>query len=378
MFFGKGIIEVDGINYLVRIKDRTATVNYIKENKKVIIPKEIKIREIYCRVERIEKGAFSDCSLLESVVIPESVTSIDDCAFSDCKSLTDIVVDEENPNYKSVAGNLYSKDGKTLIRYAIGKAEKSFIIPDSVTTISSGAFENCNSLESLTIPSSVKIIGESAFKGCDSLLTVNYLGTIDEWAEIEFANSSSNPLARNKSISFWRASARNVSKRRRSMYFCSRYPGNRPTCRLYLNDVLVTDVALSTVKISNYAFSGCLSLTSIVIPDSVTSIGWSAFECCDSLKSVVIPKSVTSIGKYAFRKCSSLKSVIIPSNVKKIGEGAFENCGALTIYCEISEEGNPYDEEVFWEEEYDFLFKREKWNGSCPVVWDYKPLEDKK
>ena len=330
--FGKGIVEVDGINYLASIKDRTATVNYIKENKKVIIPKEIKIREIYFRVERIEKNAFSDCTLLESVVIPESVTSIDDCAFSDCNSLSDIVVDDENPNYKSVAGNLYSKDGKTLIRYAIGKVEKSFIIPDSVTTISSGAFENGNSLESLTIPSSVKIIGESAFKWYDGFLTVNYLGTIDEWAQIEFSDCNSNPLGINRGL--------------RGIY---------PEGKLYINDELVTDVVLSTAtKISNYAFIGYRLLTNIAIP-----------------------KSVTSIGKYAFRECFSLKSVIIPSNVKKIGEGAFEDC-ALTIYCEISEEGNPYDEEVFWEEEYDFLFRREKWNGSCSVVWDYKPSEDKK
>ena len=83
---------------------------------------------------------------------------------------------------------------------------------------------------------------------------------------------------------------------------------------------------------SIYAFSGCSSLASVVIPSSVTSIGYDAFEGCSSLASVVIPSSVTSIGSNAFSGCSSLASVVIPSSVTSIGKYAFSGCSSLLAY----------------------------------------------
>ena len=81
---------------------------------------------------------------------------------------------------------------------------------------------------------------------------------------------------------------------------------------------------------SNAGFVSCPSLTSITIPDSVTSIGNNAFYKCTSLTSVVIPSSVTSIGEYAFNYCSSLTSVVIGDSVTSIGEHAFWHCTSLT------------------------------------------------
>ena len=77
------------------------------------------------------------------------------------------------------------------------------------------------------------------------------------------------------------------------------------------------------------AFSGCSSLTSVTIPNSVTSIGYWAFSGCSSLKSVTIPNSVTSIGNSAFSDCKSLTSVTIPNSVTSIGEWAFDGCKSL-------------------------------------------------
>ena len=74
----------------------------------------------------------------------------------------------------------------------------------------------------------------------------------------------------------------------------------------------------------------CYSLTSVVIPDSVTSIGDGAFQSCRSLTSIVIPDSVTSIGYEAFRGCSSLTSVTIPDSVTSISNYAFSGCSSLT------------------------------------------------
>ncbi|MBR2972193.1 MAG: leucine-rich repeat protein, partial [Clostridia bacterium] len=203
-------------------------------------------------VTSIGSSAFYGCSGLTSITIPDSVTSIGNYAFYSCDSLTNINVDENNGYYRSIDGNLYTKDGKTLIQYAIGKTDTVFIIPNSVTSIGNYAFEYCDSLTSVVIPDSVTSIGYDAFRDCDSLKSV-YITDIAAWCNISFGSSDANPL-----------------------YYAD---------NLYLNGELVTD---------------------LVIPDGVTSIGDYAFRNCDSLTSVIIPDSVTSIGNYAFEYCDSL------------------------------------------------------------------------
>ena len=107
------------------------------------------------------------------------------CTFQGCSSLTSVTVDENNSKYKSIDDNLYSKDGTTLIQYAIGKTETSFTIPDSVTSIGDGAFFGCSGLTSVTIPNSVTSIENNAFSGCSSLTSINYNGTKDQWNSID-------------------------------------------------------------------------------------------------------------------------------------------------------------------------------------------------
>ena len=93
-----------------------------------------------------------------------------------------------------------------------------------------------------------------------------------------------------------------------------------------LTDIVIPD---SVTRIGDGAFRGCKSLTDIVIPDSVTSIGGYAFGCCESLTDIVIPNSVTSIGDNAFWYCKSLSSVVIPAGVTSIGARAFCECSSL-------------------------------------------------
>ena len=89
-------------------------------------------------------------------------------------------------------------------------------------------------------------------------------------------------------------------------------------------------IPASVTSIGGLAFSGCGSLSSIVIPASVTSIGDGAFAGCGSLSSIVIPASVTSIGNRTFSGCGSLSSIVIPPSITSIGEGAFGGCGFLS------------------------------------------------
>ena len=100
---------------------------------------------------------------------------------------------------------------------------------------------------------------------------------------------------------------------------------------LYRCDSLSEIVIPSSVtSIGDSAFSWCSSLSEIVIPSSVTSIGDNAFSWCSSLSEIVIPSSVTSIGDWAFSRCNSLSEIVIPSSVTSIGDSAFSFCDSLS------------------------------------------------
>ena len=215
-------------------------------------------------VTEIGENAFDNCSSLTSISIPSSVTHIGSDAFYDCSSLIAINVDEKNTEYKSIDGNLYSKDGTTLIQYATGKANTSFTIPTGVTRIGSNAFQGCKNLKSITITSSVTEICNYAFFWCTGL------------TEIKIPNSV-------------------VSIGDSAFYKCTN-----------LKSVTIPS---GVTNIKDDVFSHCTSLTSVTIPSSVTNIHWGAFSKCTSLKEILIPSSVINISPSAFEDCESLTSV---------------------------------------------------------------------
>jgi len=125
-------------------------------------------------VTSIGNTAFYNCTSLTSVTIPNSVTSIGNNAFAYCTSLTAINVDAGNSAYISDNGVLYNKTKTTLIRYPAGKTGTTFTIPNSVTSIESGAFSWCTGLASVTIGNGVTSIGEYAFSIGTSLTSVTF------------------------------------------------------------------------------------------------------------------------------------------------------------------------------------------------------------
>ena len=162
---------IDGLRY--GIKDNVATV--VRQPKNIVeanIPSTITYKDTIYPVTGIGNSAFYQHFSLTSIVIPGSVTSIGNYAFNRCSRLTSITVDEGNQYYKSIDGNLYSKDGKKLIQYAIGKKDTHFEIPSSVTSIGDHAFYYCSNLTSIVIPDSVTSIGHYAFYYCSSLTSV--------------------------------------------------------------------------------------------------------------------------------------------------------------------------------------------------------------
>ena len=332
-------------------------------------------------------GAFSSCSMLTNIVIPEDVTSISNNAFSACTSLT------------------------------------SFLIPDSVTSIGEQAFSGCHALKSVTIGNGVTSIGDYAFQNCSELIEINYNAT--QCADLP--SNHYNYIFRYAGENGEGITV-NISANVKSIPAYLFYPTYKDSPKIV--SVVFSDNS-SCESIGDYAFCGCGSLTNITIPNSVTSIGdyafancnaitiyseavskpsgWSdlwashisgskcpvvwncnsnetaddgyiytiidgiryalkdetatvakqssslsgditipiniiykytsysvksieyqAFSNCSSLTSVTISYGITSIGSSAFSGCTSLNSITIPNSVTSIGSSAFSDCTSLT------------------------------------------------
>lgn len=319
---GKGVEKIDfcAFDYC-----RIDKVNYMGN---IDTWAEIKFFDYYSNPLHNAGDFYIKNKLVTDLALSEK-TKRNDIAFVVGGSIKNITVDVNNPNYKSIDGNLYSKDEKTLIKYAAGKKETEFIIPDSVTDIAIDGFAGAESLTSLTIGNNVKYIGPATFCGCSSLKTVNYLGTIDEWAEIFYScnteRSSAGPLSIyidgklvvdaviTKAEYIGRYTFRNCNSLK-SVKISGDVKGIGEAAFLGCKNLESLEISGKVEVIENNAFANCYSLKNVILHEGITTIEYDAFYHCDSLESIVIPESVTSITKNTFDGCESLTNIIVSEN----------------------------------------------------------------
>ena len=321
---------------------------------------------------KISTSSFNKCTNLEEIQIPDSVTTIGDSAFYGCTSIrkitlgsgvssvtaaafpktegavfSDIYVSENNSNFTSVDGVLFSKDMTKLVCYPYAKDAQSYTVVNTVTSIEARSFSNNTSLKSILFEPECQVsqIGSSSFSGCTGLEEFNVPDSVTTIGSSAFNNCTS--LAK---LTFSENSALTSV-------------GNY----VFQNCMGLTVITLpqGVTAIGNYAFYGCTGLTEFTVPDSVSSIGNNAFSKCSSLSKInvsdnnesysseqgvlfnkdkteiikypvaktgtqyQIPSSVITVASYAFQDCAQLTEIEIPSGAKTINVNALNGCTGL-------------------------------------------------
>ena len=330
------------------------------EAPEVVIPSKVYVGLTELNVTSIGDNAFSGCSGLTSVTIPESVTSIGAGAFSSCSSLTSVTIPSSVTSIGAGAffhcSSLTSMTipegvtsvGSSAFSYCSGLT--SVTIPSSVTSIGTSTFSGCSSLTSVTIPSSVTSIGNDAFSYCTGLSTITMEGSVPTLGEYAVPSLTSiyvpiDYLTDYHAADVWKNMADRIYSTpnvyteaegltwRFSVYGDDAIILGVNSCceNLVIPSVVYNDEKEYTVTcIGASAFQGCTNLVSAFIPEGVTSIVNGAFNNCSSLMNVTIPSSVTSIGSSAFSGCSGLTSVTIPEGVTSISSSVFSGCSSMT------------------------------------------------
>lgn len=235
------------------------------------IPPTVTAAGVSYDVTTVSPEAFKG-SALRTVSLPEDLTAIERGAFQDCSLLTAVTL----PSSLTSIGDFAFAGCASLA---------SISLPQDVTFIGRQAFAGCTSITQVTIPDGTTTIGEDAFLNCTALISVSLPDNMTGVGEGLFE-------------------------------MCGQ-----------LEEISLPD---GVRYIDSHAFSGCGALASITLPETLAGVGESAFAGCRELASVSIPQNVTGLPDGVFAYCSRLKSVTLPNSVTAIGSGAFRYDQALT------------------------------------------------
>lgn len=308
-------------------------------------------------LETIESSAFSSCRKLSEIRLPASLKAIQSYVFDGCSSLETVFYDGSLARWSqintsngflgfshpSLVMNDYTaqfipvKDEndpdpppKTVTITKYTGTESTVILPSTinswpVTKIGEDAFQDNTTITSVTIPANVTEIGSNAFADCTNLTSVNYIG--GDWSKLTI--QSGNPAvedaakdAANEQLFDFEFILNNTA------VVVTHYK-----CKGTAADVTIPSryKGKPVTAINNAAFPNS-AVTSVTIPDSITSIPDAAFVNCSKLTNISIPNSVTYIGFSAFSSCTSLKSITLPSSLSTIGNSAFAGCpSSMTV-----------------------------------------------
>lgn len=328
-------------------------------------------------LETIESSAFSSCRKLSEIRLPASLKAIQSYVFDGCSSLETVFYDGSLARWSqintsngflgfshpSLVMNDYTaqfipvKDEndpdpppKTVTITKYTGTESTVILPSTinswpVTKIGEDAFQDNTTITSVTIPANVTEIGSNAFADCTNLTSVTYGG---DWSNLTI--QSGNPAVEDAVnaqlfdfvftpdntavIVRYKGTAADVT-------IPSRYKGKPVTAinNAVFPNSAVTSVTIpdSVTSIHDVSFFNCSQLTNISIPNSVTYIGYAAFSYCTSLKSITLPSSLSTISRALFSGCSQLTTIHIPDSVSSIQFYAFHDCENLeTIRIPVS------------------------------------------
>ena len=283
----------------------------------------------------IGNSAFHYCKGLTSVSFPASLTSIGNYAFYKCTGLTSVDLSSYT-SLTSIGGGAFSGCSglksvtfpaslTSIGGYAFdgcsGLTSVDLSSCTSLTSIGGDAFYGCKGLTSVSFPASLTSIGENAFEGCKGLKSVNFPTSLTSIGDGAFRSCSGlTSVTVDVGNSTYKAVDNVV------------YTKDGTTLVFAAGGLTSVTIPNTVTSIGNSAFDGCTGLTSVSFPASLTSIGTLAFRGCSSLTSVSLSSctSLTSIGGSAFYNCEGLTSVSFPASLTSIGGYAFDGCDNLT------------------------------------------------
>ena len=345
-------IEVEGFFYNIYSGsiDAEVTENPTKYSGDIVIPETFSYKGKRYKVTSIGKNAFGLCENLSSVVMPNSVTTIDRWAFCDSEMKSIIL----SSNLSKIEQEAFNGCKKL----------EEINLPEKLITIDVGAFAYCESLKSLVIPQNVMSIGAGAFKECSGLRSI----TVDKENKVYDSRNDCNAVILSSNNTLVVGCASTLIPKDiliiGDMAFCgckdltsiSIPNGVTIICKgaFTWSGLTSVDIPNSVTRIGEFAFQSCKKLLSITIPESVTVIDEVAFSACDTLQTLTILGNDTHIGKCAFADCFQLRDVYIHSQYKLyIGEDAFENCYHHSVLHVKKEMLNSYKNDDNWKYSFD-------------------------
>ena len=282
-----------------------------------VVPETVTYEGVTYTVTAIGYLAFAGCEgELNSVIVPNTVTTIEESAFEASTKLRTVVL----PNsVENIAIRTFTNCYKL----------SSVRLPDGITYIPNFMFEGCESLTSLTIPSSVTHIGESAFNNSGIVInsipeTVTSIGN-NAFYYCEGITSMVIP----ESVTSLGWGVFCFCREMQSIQLPDNLQAIPATFLKNCFGLTSITIPETVTSIGEEAFSGCTHLTSVVIPEAVTSMGKGVFSNCYNLTSIDMPETLDYLGERAFRECNHLTSITLPRNLTKVCNEVFEGCSAL-------------------------------------------------